>query len=674
VDKLDYSHAANNDFEPDCGSATNPMFAEVVAQRYGRRDLVKGSLAVAVGTILAGNAVAEPLARWSKGRPGDKDHGPKRPLLNFDPVPMNSDDLVTLPSGYSQQVFIPWGEPICGKYPPYRPDGTNTGEDQEQQIGMHHDGMHYFPMWHGPRGSEHGLLCVNHEYIDQAPLHPNGPTLVDGKRPFDEVRKEVAAHGVSVVEIKKGGSGWKVVRGSKYNRRITGATKMEITGPVRGSSFVKTAFSPKGTHCRGTLNNCAHGYTPWGTYLTCEENWAGYLINRAPRPREQSKYGVATSGSRYGWETAGGEYARFDVTPTAADATGDYRNEANTFGWVVEIDPFDPKSTPKKRTALGRTAHEGAWMAPVKPGRPVVVYMGDDSTNQYVYKFVTADVYHPRKSTGDMLDHGTLFVAVFNADGTGEWRALEFADPQFKAAMEAYAATDPTFVPFTSQAEVLVNTRLAADIVGATKMDRPEWAAIDPRTGEVYLTLTNNSGRSEVDAANPRPQNVDGHIIRWREHHNRYDSPTFDWDIFVLGGPTKQTTDALGRDPIYAAQVFPGTRKQAYLGDEAHFNSPDGLWFDSRGVLWIQTDGYSDASEGFGNQQMLAADPRTGEIKRFFVGPVGSEVTGVDMTPDNRNMFVNIQHPEGGSTWPDGGRPRSATVVVTHQRGSVIGR
>jgi len=658
----------DHDLDVIGGAPVNPHFRDIVGARLGRREVVAGGIAAAVAGFLAtpsaeayGNAPTVGL----RNRPD---------TFQFPAVAMNTDDTITVPEGYDHQVLIPWGTPITGSYPAYKDGGLNTGAEQEQQVGMHHDGMHYFPLFSGERGNRHGLLCVNHEYIDEFALHPNGPTVVAGVRTVvDEVRKEIAAHGVSVVEIESRNGQWEVVRGSRYNRRITADTRMQFTGPVRGSDFVKTPYSPQGTHTRGTLNNCGHGYTPWETYLTCEENWAGYFVNRAGRTPNQVKYGVGSSSSRYRWDTAGGEYARFDVAPKGASALEDYRNEANTEGWIVEIDPFVPNSVPKKHTALGRFGHEGAWVA-ARPGRPLVVYMGDDATNQYVYKYVSAGVYTPAvRGGGKLLEEGTLFVATFNDDGTGEWRALELADPSFQAAMAAWKAANPSFVPFSSQAELLINTRLAADIVGATRMDRPEWGAIDPRNGDVYMTMTNNGGRSVGNAANPRTQNADGHIIRWTEDFGRHDSPTFTWDLFVLGGPTKATTDSLGRNPIYAAQVFPGTERQAYLGDDAHFNSPDGLWFDSRGVLWIQTDGYSDPNEDFGHQQMLAANTRTGEIKRFFTGPTGCEVTGVVNTPDNRTMFVNIQHPEDGSTWPTGGRPRSATVVVTRRDGGIIG-
>ena len=674
--------------EPECNSSSNPWFADIAERRYGRRDVVKGGVAVAVSSLVAGPALADGLR-------GDR-HGDHKPSARrrIDPgyqaVPAFNpglEDQVVVAAGYSVQVLAPEGTPIAGRYPAYIPGDFNTGAEREAQAGAHHDGMHFFPLYRGSRGNEAGLLCVNYENIDQAFIHPNGFTRdADGSRPVeDEVRKEVASHGVGIVEIARLRNGeWKPVR-SKLNRRITAQTPMEITGPARGCDLLKTRYSPNGTRTRGTINNCANGYTPWNTYLTCEENWAGYFFNTvtASRPREHARYGVPNAAtSTYGWGTrAEDRYTRFNATPSTAEfydpqaARQDYRNEPNNFGWVVEIDPFDPKSTPKKRTALGRFGHEGAWVAPTTIGKPVVVYMGDDSRGEYMYKFVSKKPFSPWEGCGDdYLDEGTLYVARFNEDGTGNWVALTFGKNGLTPANG-----------FTSQGDILINTRSAADYVLATRMDRPEWAVVDERSGHVYLTLTNNSGRGSasqpVDAANPRAGNPDGHIIRWREERGRYWETEFTWDIFVFGGPTQDTIASLGAvapyngNPAYAAQVFPGTDKQAYLGDDATFNSPDGLWVDPvTGLVWIQTDGYSNTGRGFGNQQMLAANPDTGVVKRFLVGPQGSELTGITATPDRRTLFVNIQHPDG--TWPNINgetRPRSATLVITKDDGGVIG-
>ncbi|MEX0730081.1 MAG: PhoX family phosphatase [Aquisalimonadaceae bacterium] len=653
-----YQHLIDNGDEPENNQSGNPTFTSILDKCVSRRQILRGSLnSVVAGMVttsgvglLAGSAQAKRLLPpQAQGRPP---FGLK-PMLGFEPVAPSFANLVTVPTGYSSRPFLPWGTPICGHYPPYLDGGHNSGADQEYQVGHNHDGMHYFPLHNDGDGSEHGLLCINHEYIQQSDMHPNGPTLVSGSRVIeDEVRKEVAAHGVSIVEVRKQGDTWEVVQGG-YNRRITGATPMELSGPVRGSDMVQTRYSRNGTRTRGTLNNCAHGYTPWGTYLTCEENWAGYFVNQGEQPREQSRYGVSRTAGRYRWETVttNDVYARHDVSVKGNSAADDYRNEANTFGWVVEIDPFKPDSIPRKRTAMGRFAHEGAWMAPARRGQPLTVYMGDDARFEYIYKFVTRERYHPRTAGGHLLDEGTLYVARFNADGTGDWLALDINDAEFRAACRA------ADVEFKDQADVLINTRAAADVIGATRMDRPEWGAVHPQTGEVYMTLTNNSQRQpgDVDGANPRGPNAYGQIVRWQEQGNRNWATRFQWELFVVAGPEENSARLDGEA----------------LDETNIFNSPDGLWFDQNGVLWIQTDGSQAAP--FGNNQMLAADPRTGEIRRFMTGPRGCEVTGVVTTPDGATMFVNVQHP--GGNWPDGGnaRPRSSMVVVTQDDGGPIG-
>ncbi|WP_018233738.1 PhoX family protein [Thioalkalivibrio thiocyanodenitrificans] len=672
-DKTQLLHATDGDEIPS-NTSGNPTFASILEKRVSRRDVMRGGIAAAMAGVFASagaGALAAPgfLPPRAQGRPPFGLKGE----LGFTPVPVSIADTTVVPAGYTARPFLPWGTPICGDYPSYVDGGLNTGADQECQIGMNHDGIHFFPLGSGDEANLHGLICMNHEYIDQPKLHPNGATIVGGARVIeDEVRKEVAAHGVSVVQVREVAHGeWEVVKG-EYNRRITAGTPMEISGPVRGSDLVKTRYSPDGTMTRGTLNNCAHGFTPWGTYLTCEENWAGYFAYRSgERPRELARYGVPTGNTRYRWDTVThiDAYARFDASVKGLSATEDYRNEPNGQGWIVEIDPFDPESTPVKRTALGRFAHEGVVFAPAQNGQPLTFYSGDDARNEYIYKFVTEGRYQPSRTRGDILDRGTLFVAVFHDDGTGEWRALDIRDKAFRDAAAAAG------VDFRDQADVLVNTRLAADVVGATKMDRPEWGAVHPQTNEVYFALTNNSTRggasNPVDAANPRANSDFGHIIRWREQGNRPWALRFEWDIFVLGGPTDDSRKLDG-EPLDETNMFA---------------SPDGLWIDHNGVLWIQTDmggSQQRAEQGrFGNNQMLAANPYTGEIRRFFVGPLGQEVTGCISTPDNRTLFINIQHPgESGeifpqvaSNWPDGGnaRARSATVIITRDDGGVVG-
>jgi secreted PhoX family phosphatase len=657
--------------EPPCNTSPNASFYDIVDARPSRRGILVGGLGTAVSALFASTALTTPAQA----------QGATAALLGFKSVPVSEADTVMVPEGYRVQVLAPWGTPITGTMPAFRP-GANSGAEQGMQVGMHHDGMHFFPI---DGSSADGLLVLNHEYVEPRFLHAayrgkelgsDNVVVADDRRDDDEVLKELNAHGVSVLRVRRGTDGaWAVVADPR-NRRITGLTPMTISGPVRGSAHVVTKYSPDGTRTRGTLNNCAHGVTPWNTYMTAEENWAGYFRNgdrqdqKPNLPREHARYGVATGRSRYAWEAAASgadEYARFDASRKAASAAEDYRNEPNAFGWMVEIDPSKPDSMPVKRTHLGRFAHEGVVFAPAVPGRPVVCYSGDDARFEYIYKFVSARVYDPATADGSLLDSGTLYAAKFNRDGTGEWLALA---PGHNGLTPANG--------FADLADILVNTRAAADLAGATKMDRPEWGAVDPKTGDVYFTLTNNTARIEaqVDAVNPRARNQFGQIVRWTETRGDHAATGFRWDLFVVAGDARSSRDARGKA----------------LDANSLFACPDGLWFDADGRMWIQTDiGESEQNRGdlkpMGNNVMLAADPRSGEIRRFLTGPIGQEVTGVITTPDGRTMFVNIQHPGAttsakdfaigkiGSRWPDGGDtvPRSATLVITRADGGVIG-
>lgn len=665
-DFRDTPHFEHGDERPS-NRSDNPTFYAVMEAHVKRRGFLIGGLAsIATGLFGAGATGRAALAQ------GTAASG----LLGFRPVPVNFADAVAVPEGYSVQVLGAWGTPIAGAMPEFVPGG-NSAAEQALQTGMHHDGMHFFPI---DGSSADGLIAVNHEYIEPRLLHAvawagrefdaDAVRITEGRRDDEEVLKEIHAHGVSVYRAARQADGtWRVVRDPR-NRRVHGLTEIEIGGPVRGSAHVVTKYAPDGTRSRGTLNNCAHGVTPWNTYLTCEENWAGYFVNSGAQPREHERYGVPDSQGRYGWELAASgddRFRRFDAVATGAGPAEDYRNEPNSFGWVVEIDPFEPASAPVKRTHLGRFAHEGVIFAPAAPGRPVVLYSGDDSRFEYIYKFVSARPY-AEGMRGEILDEGTLYAAKFNDDGSGEWLAL--------------APGENGLTPgngFADLADILVNTRLAADRAGATKMDRPEWGAVDAGTGEVYFSLTNNSRRSQaqVDAVNPRARNNFGQIVRWRYPGGDHAATRFAWDLFVLAGTPGQSA----------------TYKGSALGEDNIFACPDGLWSDPDGRLWIQTDmgdigpDHEGPLKEFGMNGMLAADPATGEIRRFLTGPWGQETTGVVTTPDRRTMFVNFQHPgahagaaafaagDMGSSFPDGPGtvPRSATVVITRDDGGVIG-
>jgi len=635
-------------------TSPNEHFQAVVNRAVSRRGflLKTGVGAAAVGFLSAG------LTGCGGGGDGGEPATPGTPaptppgeLLGFTAIPTDTADRVTVAPGYTASVLAPWGTPLftTGPGSNWVGDGSEDAAAQARQMGDNHDGIHYFAI---AGKSDEGLLVMNHEYTNVQYLFTNG--MVDS---LDDANKDLNAHGVSVVHIKRSGGAWNIVRDSLLNRRITGSTLMQLTGPAAGDALLQTSADPTGTAVFGTLNNCGNGWTPWGTYLTCEENFNQYFGTTDTanpgqvRDANMVRYGLASGTTARRYETY---HDRFDWQKEP--------NESNRFGWIVEIDPFDASSTPKKRTALGRIKHENAAYAIAADGR-VVIYMGDDQANDYIYKFVTTGHYIAGDTVNNrnLLDSGTLYVARFNDGaatgdmmGTGEWLPMTTANPALAG--------------FASLADILVHTRQAADALGATPMDRPEWVTVHPQTNEVYVTLTNNSGRAATDDANPRPANIYGQIVRWREAGGDAAALTFEWDIFVLAGnPT-------------IAQANPLDRGTSNVNVDNTFNSPDGLGFDSAGRLWIQTDGnYSNAGRyaNQGNNQMLCANPVTREIRRFFVGPVECEVTGLTFTPDHKTLFINIQHPgEGGNShWPEGGSalPRSATIVITKDDGGVIG-
>ena len=671
-------------YHPDNDTSINPSANESirdVIERASRRQFLKGSVGAATLSVFGGfglGALSSSAAAASPSPVG----GIGFPSVAPNVVPML--DKISVPPGYTATILTAWGDPVSGG-PAWNAAGAQTEAEQLQQQGMHHDGMRFFPFQTtGGESSDRGLLVTNHEYTDEGILHTD---LTPGTTPMTlaRARTSQAAHGVSIVELRKIAGKFQVVRPSPFGRRITANTPMTFSGPAAGNAMLQTAADPTGRNVLGTVNNCAHGFTPWGTYLTCEENFNGYFgttqaaLTATPLTSHERRYGLARDGFGYRWHQVD---PRFDFRANP--------NEPNRFGWVVEIDPFAPGSTPIKRTALGRFKHEGAWTV-VGADNSVTIYMGDDERNDYMYKFVCAGKYNPRNRAANrnLLDSGTLYVAKFNADNSGTWLPLVWNQNGLTPANG-----------FADQGEVLIKCRQAADRVGATMMDRPEWVAVHPTTREVYLTLTNNNRRGSnppssnnpdgsttaggarppVDAANPRAINVYGHIIRWRETGGNVAATTFNWDIFVQCG------DSLSSDP---------NRQGNINGDD--FGAPDGLWFDKDGRLWIQTDQQGDAIGDWvniGGNSMLAADPATGQVTRFLTSPPNCEVTGVDTTPDGKTMFVNIQHPGedwtgsfiSKSQWPDNGlngpttasaggavRPRAATVMITRDDGGVIG-
>ncbi len=730
------SHPTN---DVTLAASSSPSIREVMGNvEASRRQFLRSSIQTAalasMGGLTLGGLVetvhAAPVPA-SLGFPG----------MGFDSVPANTRalnvslggsassvvDRVTVPAGYTANLFVAWGDPIVAGGKPFRGDAAETAADQLKQFGMHNDGMHFFPFpgTSGTAASDRGILCVNNEYTHEDILFTDGQA--NGYN-IAKTRKSQAAHGVSVLEARRVNGKWTVMKSSVYGRRITANTPCRVSGPAAGHALMKanaytitdtgsvaTGAQLDGYTAYGTINNCANGVTPWGTYLTCEENWNGNFGSTAALPgtsteagKLYNRYGVTATGFGYLWHTTD---PRFNLAANPL--------ETNLFGWIVEIDPFDPRALPVKRTALGRFKHESAQYV-VDAQNNVAFYMGDDERNEYIYKFVCANKFNPtnRAANRQLLDSGTLYVARFDSSLNGQWIALEPGT----IGLNGQALRDhPNFAGANDaevQAKILIKTRMAADAVGATMMDRPEWTGARPRINgydeiEVYCTLTNNnrrgssttatsnaidgsttagSARPAVDAANPAADNVYGHIIRWREAGKSVLSTTFAWDLFVQAGDTATTKTAK------TTNTYQGTIVDNPNGS-ADYGAPDGLWFDPFGRLWVQTDQVGDGSGDFvniGGNMMVCVDPNTGMTRRFMTAPNKCEVTGVAMTPDGKTMFVGIQHPgeDSGyanptqfSNWPqnqftveaDGvtplpaGRPRSSLVVITKDDGGVIG-
>ncbi|MGW0802692.1 PhoX family protein [Nonomuraea sp. NPDC002799] len=642
----------------------NAYFGDVVKEALSRRGVLRaGALgAIVAGAGLAGAAPAladEPAATAAKGWNGDGGD------LRFTPVPPNRDDALRIPDGYASSVVVRWGDPVTPDAPAFDFE-AQSADAQNKQFGYNCDYVTLLPM-----GRDRALLWVNHEYTDENLMfrgYTGGAAATE-----EQIKIALAAHGGSVVEIEraKDSGQWKLVTKGRrrYNRRITAQTPMRFTGPAAGSDLLKTAADPGGVKPVGMLNNCSGGTTPWGTVLTAEENIDQYFVNGDKVPAAQQPYiarYTITSGTPSGSRRFDRVEERFDLAK--------HPNEANRFGWVVEIDPFDPDSTPIKRTALGRLKHEAATTTLARDGR-LVVYMGDDSRFEYIYKFVSKNRYVPGfdRHNRDLLDEGTLYVAKF----TGDSPAIEIdgsgklpADGLFDGSGEwiPLVSGDKSYVDGMTAAEVLVYTRTAADKVGATKMDRPEDMERNPVTGGVYVALTNNTNRTaaQVDEANPRASNKHGHVLELVERRDDAGEKTFAWSLpLVCGDPNDAGTYFAGFDKT---QVSP-------------ISCPDNVTFDADGNLWISTDGNQLGSHD-GLFVMPVRGRDRGHLRQFLTVPVGAETCGPLVTADQRSVFVAVQHPgetdgatpdNPSSRWPDGDQPRPSVAVVWHGRGKKIG-
>ena len=596
---------------------SNPTMGEIIARRFSRRGFLQGSLAA---TAIA--ATVSPLALMA----ADEAHAQTGATsFDFQEVTAGVDADHHVAEGYDADVLLRWGDGLFPDSPDFDPT-NQTPESQARQFGYNNDFVGFIPI---DGSSEHGLLVVNHEYTNEHLMFP-GIVKVEGDElvvaPADQKRVdiEMAAHGGTIVEIRKVDGKWQVVRDGAKNRRIMSTTEMQLTGPAAG---LKTSADATGTKVLGTLNNCAGGVTPWGTYIMAEENFHGYFMGELPEGHKEAanyeRYGVP-EGS-YEW---GKFHDRFDLAKEP--------NEPNRFGWVVEVDVEDPNSVPKKRTALGRFKHEGAESIVAPDGR-VVFYLGDDERFDYVYKFVTAGTYNPddRAANMDLLDEGTLHVAKFDEDGTVTWMPLTFGDGPLTAENG-----------FESQADVLIETRRAADLLGATPMDRPEDIEPNGSNGRVYVMLTNNTKRKEANAANPRLDNAFGHIVEIAEDGGDFAATSGRWEILVKCG-----------DPSVADV---GATFSTATTENGWFGMPDNCAVDSDGRLWVSTDGNSPEKTGRtdGLWAMETEGEGRGTSKLFYRVPVGAEMCGPRPTPDLATFFVAVQHPgDGGEDWEGFGRP-----------------
>ncbi len=621
-------------------------FDRVVERAISRRGFLGGALAFGSGAAVMGAGLLK----------GSTALAQSPVTIPFEGIAAQTDGTIHVPESYDWDVLVRWGDPLFSDAPEWNPQTGIPTEGSDRVFGENTDGMEIFDV----NGAN--VLVVNSEYTNNdinlvGTATADGDSVAEAGTPSsaDDVLRLQNFQGVTVMELAEGDAGWSVVVDSPLNRRITHLTPMTFTGPAAGHELMQTAADPTGMESLGTFNNCGSGRTPWGTYLTCEENFNGYFGATGDLPTGEvgagyARYGISVDGFGYNYHAFD---ARFDVSETP--------NEPHRAGWIVEIDPANPESTPIKHTALGRFKHENAAYALANDGR-LVVYMGDDERGEFMYKWVSANPYEEGGDTSTLLVEGQLFAATFADDMTGEWVALT----EEATGMDA--------------ARIAIFTRTAASAVGATTMDRPEWIAVNPTAAEAYCCLTNNSRRGatndagevltnaggdpmEVNGPNPRETNDYGQILRWRPENDDHGAVDFTWDLYVMAGnPTVHTEGPYaGTDNITAGNLF---------------NSPDGMMIDSTGLIWIQTDG-DDSNEGdfegMGNNQMLAGDPVSGEIRRFLTGPKGSEVTGLTWSLDKRTMFVGIQHPAAPFPDGEGSLPRSAIVTVKRADGEMLG-
>ena len=603
----------------------NNAFDAVVERAVSRRGFLGGALAFGSGAAVMGTGLfGSATSARAQGS-----------TFAFQPIGIATDFDIHVPQGYQWKPLVRWGDALFSEAEgAYSPENGVQNGLSDRVFGENTDGMETFV------DGDKIILAINSEYANPDINLPAETLGVPQSAEQVQILKNI--QGVTVLEIADQGDGYQVVVDSPYNRRITHETQMTMDGPADGSDLVRTDADPEGKSPKGTMNNCGSGKTLWGTYLTCEENFNGYFGTTGEREATEGeiRYGIGGEG-RYAYEKFD---ARFDLSKEP--------NEPNRHGWVTEVNPLDPQSTPVKHTALGRFKHENAEMVQAKDGR-IVVYMGDDERGEFIYKYVSNGTWAEGQPTDGLLSDGILHVAKFNDDMSGEWLPL---------------TPETTGMDIT---EMLVFARMAGSKVGATTMDRPEWIAANPLRVEAYCALTNNKNRgvkpnaggdeTPVGGPNPRETNKFGQIVRWRPTGEDHGAPDFTWDLYVMAG-----------NPGVYDNKYAGSNN---VNEGNMFNSPDGMAFSSDGLLWIQTDGDDSNAEEFkgqGNNQMLIGDPNTGEIARFLTAPHGAEVTGLTWSPDRKTAFVGIQHP--GGSWPDNvGKPRSSVISIWREDGATIG-
>lgn len=630
-----------------------PTFETVAARRFGRRNVLRGLTGVA----------AAALSSFVPGWPIRA--AAAASAFGFTEIRHGIDRTHHVAEGYDAAVLIRWGDPVLLDAPAFDP-ARQTAAAQRRQFGYNNDFIGFVPLPYGSTASDRGLLCVNHEYVSEEVMFPG---FDKGRVTREIVDIEMAAHGGSVVEVARWGGKWGVVTDSRYNRRIdAGGTAMRLSGPAAGTDRLRTGGDPSGKRVFGTVNNCAGGMTPWGTWLMAEENFNGYFAgdpDGTPEATNHARYGIAGK-PRYAW---GRYHPRWNVEAEP--------NEPNRFGWIVEVDPLEPGSVPVKRTALGRFKHEGAECVVNGDGR-LVVYSGDDQRFEYLYRFVSDGRVDPadRSANRDLLDSGTLSVARFTPDGTVTWLPLVHGTGPLTETNG-----------FPGQADVLIETRRAADLLGATPMDRPEDVSPNPKTGRVYVMLTNNSRRKEDqrDAVNDRARNIWGQIVELMVPDGDHAAPVMKWDLLVKCG-----------DPRKASET--GARWHRDISADGWFACPDNSAVDHAGRLWVTTDQGSGWARASGTADGVWAVETEGAARglarMFFRVPVGAEMCGPCFTPDDETLFVAVQHPatdgvkdfkgfERNSTyedpatrWPDfdpSMPPRPSIVAITRRGGGKIG-